>query len=90
MKINYKKMKHVVVALQVFNVPFSVYSGAMLALGEPKMFLTGLSISMVFVFVQAHLWWVTMEKLQDNNNATGGESKNNTYILQASESKKEE
>lgn len=56
MKINYKKMKHVVVALQVFNVPFSVYSGAMLALGDSKMFLFGIAISMTFVFIQAHLW----------------------------------
>lgn len=64
MNINYFRLKHVVVALQVFNVPFGVYSGAMLALGEPKMFVVGLFISMIFVFVQAHLWWITMEKLQ--------------------------
>lgn len=62
--LNYKLMKHVVVALQVFNVPFGVYSGAMLALGDKKMFAFGLLISMLFVFVQAHLWWITMEKLQ--------------------------
>ena len=64
MKINYGVLKHVTVLLQVLSIPLGVYSGAMLAMGNPGSFIVGAVASMGFTFIQAHLWWLTMEKIK--------------------------
>lgn len=59
----YKILKQITIALQCFGVPFGVFSGAMLAMGDYWNFILGIAISMGFTFIQAQLWWFTMEKL---------------------------
>jgi len=62
-KMNYTLLKHVTVILQTLSIPIGVYSGVMLATGKTSLFVLGIGIAMVFAFIQAHIWWKTMEKV---------------------------
>ena len=63
--MNYKILKNLTVALQTLNVPIGVYSGIMLATGKPFWFTIGISTGMLMAFIQGHIWWKTMEKIND-------------------------
>lgn len=60
----YKLLKILASSLRALHIPFGVFAGASLAIGNYRLFIIGLILTMIIVFVQQCIFWKAMENLE--------------------------